>query len=76
MTQLTDFDSILNNVPKAKIDARSANAPLSQSHDKGLDVPLIEATIGDFFDAIVDKYPEREALVSRHQNIRWTYLEL
>ncbi|WP_350587767.1 AMP-binding protein [Psychrobacter sp. 78a-MNA-CIBAN-0178] len=86
MTQLADFDnilndkilndSILNNVPKVNIGARSANAPLTQSHDKGLDVPLIEATIGDFFDAIVDKYPEREALVSRHQNIRWTYREL
>ncbi len=47
--------------------ARSANAPLTQSYDKGPDVPLIEATIGDFFDAIVSKYPEREALVSRHQ---------
>lgn len=86
MTQLADFDnilndkilndSILNNVPKVNIGARSANAPLTQSHDKGLDVPLIEATIGDFFDAIVNKYPEREALVSRHQNIRWTYREL
>ncbi|GAF52005.1 long-chain-fatty-acid-CoA ligase [Psychrobacter sp. JCM 18900] len=29
-----------------------------------------------FFDAIVSKYPEREALVVRHQNIRWTYREL
>ena len=86
MTQITDFDSIinestpnnsiLNNIPKVNVGVRSANAPLTQSHDKGIDVPLIEATIGDFFDAIVNKYPEREALVSRHQNIRWTYREL
>ena len=67
---------ILNNIPKINMGARSANAPLTQSYDKGPDVPLIEATIGDFFDAIVAKYPEREALVVRHQNIRWTYKQL
>ena len=76
MTQVSDFDSILNNIPTVNMGARSANAPLTQSYDKGPDVPLIEATIGDFFDAIVSKYPEREALVVRHQNIRWTYREL
>ena len=76
MTQLTGFNNILNNAPNVSIGARSANAPLTQSYDKGLDVPLIEATIGDFFDSMVEKYPEREALVSRHQNIRWTYREL
>jgi len=76
MTQSSYFDTILNNVPHVNMGARSANAPLTQSYDKGPDVPLIEATIGDLFDAIVDKYPEREALVSRHQNIRWTYQEL
>lgn len=71
-----DFDTILNSIPSINMGARSANAPLTQSYDKGPDVPLIEATIGDFFDAIVSKYPEREALVSRHQNIRWIYREL
>ena len=54
MTQVSDFDSttkdsILNNIPKIDMGARSANAPLTQSYDKGPDVPLIEATIGDFF---------------------------
>lgn len=67
---------ILRNLPQVNTGARSANAPLTQSYDKGPEVTLIEATIGDFFDAIVDKYPEREALVSRHQNIRWTYKQL
>ncbi len=76
MTHSSHFDSILNNLPNVNMGARSANAPLTQSYDKGPDVPLMEATIGDFFDAIADKYPEREALVSRHQNIRWTYKEL
>ena len=72
----TAYSDILNNIPKINMSARSANAPLTQSYDKGPDVPLIEATIGDFFDAIVAKYPEREALVVRHQNIRWTYKQL
>ena len=76
MTHSSHFDSILNNLPNVNMGARSANAPLTHSYDKGPDVPLMEATIGDFFDAIADKYPEREALVSRHQNIRWTYKEL
>ncbi len=56
--------------------AKSANAPLKMSHDRGPETPLIEATIGDFFDAVVEKYPDREALVVCHQNIRWTYREL
>lgn len=35
--------------------AKSANAPLKMSHDRGPETPLIEATIGDFFDAVVEK---------------------
>ena len=42
----------------------------------GTDVPLIEATIGRHFEAIADRFPEREALVSRHQNLRYTYRAL
>ena len=37
---------------------------------------LIEQTIGDFFDAMAQRHPEREALVSRHQGQRYTYREL
>ncbi|HSV59311.1 MAG TPA: AMP-binding protein [Variovorax sp.] len=40
------------------------------------DVPLIEATIGDFFDAMVARQPERDALVSRHEGLRLRYREL
>ena len=80
MTQSIDFDIIYNDVldkaPTINMGAKSANAPLTQSYDKGPEVPLIEATIGDFFDAIVHKYPDRMALVSRHQDIRWTYKQL
>jgi fatty-acyl-CoA synthase len=40
------------------------------------DVPLIGATIGDLFDRVVEQFPDREALVSRHQGLRFTYREL
>jgi fatty-acyl-CoA synthase len=39
-------------------------------------VPLIGETIGEHFDRVALKYREREALVVRHQGIRWTYGEL
>ena len=40
------------------------------------DVPLIGATIGDLFDRVVEQRPDNEALVSRHQNQRYTYRAL
>lgn len=36
-------------------------------------VPLIGSTIGDLFDQIVERYPDRDALISRHQRIRYSY---
>jgi len=39
-------------------------------------VPLLGITIGDQFDETVAKFPNNEALVVHHQNIRWTYLQL
>jgi fatty-acyl-CoA synthase len=40
------------------------------------DVPLIEQTIGDFFDDMAARQGEREALVSAHEKKRYTYREL
>jgi len=37
--------------------------------------PLLGSTIGDKFDQIAAQYPNKEALVVCHQNIRWTYQE-
>ena len=37
--------------------------------------PLIETTIGAAFDAATERLADREALIVRHQNIRWTYAE-
>ncbi|MDR3454559.1 MAG: AMP-binding protein [Rhodoferax sp.] len=52
-------------------------ASAAASHARGAtDVPLIEQTIGAFFDDMVAKQPEREVLVSRHEGRRFTYREL
>ncbi len=49
----------------------------SDSYARGADQPpLIEQTIGAFFDAMVERVPEREALVVVHQQRRFTYRQL
>ncbi|HEY1794730.1 MAG TPA: AMP-binding protein [Stellaceae bacterium] len=40
------------------------------------DTPLIGETIGVHFDRLVARFPDRDALIVRHQNIRWTYRDL
>ncbi|HVQ76119.1 MAG TPA: AMP-binding protein [Candidatus Binatia bacterium] len=40
------------------------------------DLPLLGLTIGDMFDRISSRHPDNEALVSRHQGLRYTYREL
>jgi fatty-acyl-CoA synthase len=51
-------------------------AHLETSYFKGADSPpLIDITIGDYLDEIAARFPDREALVSRHQGIRWTWGE-
>jgi len=37
--------------------------------------PLLGMTIGEMLDVVAAKYPDNEAVVSVHQNIRWTYQE-
>jgi len=39
-------------------------------------IPLLGTTIGDKFDETVRKFPNNDALIVHHQNIRWTYKEL
>ena len=40
------------------------------------DTPLLGITIGDMFDQTVARYPDNEALIVRHQSIRYTYRQL
>jgi fatty-acyl-CoA synthase len=50
---------------------------LTQSYVHGVSAtPLIGETIGRCFDRTVERYAAREALVVRHQNLRWTWREL
>ena len=39
------------------------------------DVPLLEETIGENLRRTIAAYPDNDALVARHQGIRWTYAE-
>ena len=50
---------------------------IEPSHARGrTDTPLIELILGAFFDAMVERFPEREALVVAHQRRRYTYRQL
>ena len=47
----------------------------SYSHGT-FDTPLLGETIGANFERMVARFPDRPALVSRHEGIRLTYAEL
>lgn len=47
-----------------------------KSYSAGPAVPLCEEPIGEVFDQVAAKHPHKEALVSRHQNLRLSYGEL
>ena len=40
------------------------------------DTPFIGDTIGVYFDRVAERFAGRDALIVRHQQIRWTYGEL
>src|SRR5258707_11290373 len=46
------------------------------SYSKGPDTPLAAETICEAFHQTAAKFPEREALVSRHQSVRLTWAQL
>ncbi|HVY89662.1 MAG TPA: AMP-binding protein [Hyphomonadaceae bacterium] len=51
--------------------------PLKPSIVRGaLEPALLEYTIGEALNRAVKRWPKQEALVSVHQNIRWTYEQL
>lgn len=50
---------------------------LDPSYQKGpTEQTLIEKTVGGFFDEVVSRYEDGEALVSRHQGLMMTYTQL
>src|SRR5262249_45705390 len=46
------------------------------SYARGPDTPILERTIGQVFAETTAAYPDREALVVLHQNVRLSYREL
>lgn len=48
---------------------------LQKAEYKGNVLPLIEVTIGNKFDDIVEQNPDHPAIAVLHQNIRWSYGE-
>lgn len=52
-------------------------ARLTQSYVHGVSgTPLIGQTVGVFFDEAARRWPDSDALIVRHQKLRWTYAEL
>jgi len=51
-------------------------AGLTKSYSCGASSdPIIYETIGNYLDHVASRYPDTEALVVCHQNVRWTYSE-
>jgi fatty-acyl-CoA synthase len=52
------------------------NEPLTLSRFKGGDTPaLIQETVGQRLAKTVAQFPDNDALIVRHQGVRWTYAE-
>lgn len=59
------------------MDSVRPSAPLTLSQAQGAtSVPLIEQTIGQFFAAMAARQGARDALVSVHQGLRYSYAQL
>ena len=51
-------------------------ARLTQSYMCGSSSePIIYETIGNYLNQVAERYPDTEALVVCHQDVRWTYSE-
>ena len=57
-------------------DVSAVSAPRRSYVSGTSDTPLLGMTIGEAFDQTVARFPDREALVSRHQNLRYTWVQL
>jgi fatty-acyl-CoA synthase len=57
------------------MEAKTMNQTLP-SYSSGIsETPLLGMTIGDMLDRTAEQFPDTEALVCLHQDIRWTYKE-
>src|SRR5262245_21998571 len=82
VTAASESVSVLSMAHLKKVDRSTLNCSHNQramtpSYVSGPStVPLLGETIGACVDRIGSAFPERDALVSCHQNIRLTYREL
>ncbi len=66
-----------SHVEPAATEESSAPTKLIRSYVHGVSPrPLLGETVGQLFDRTVARGPDNEALVVRHQNVRWSYREL
>jgi fatty-acyl-CoA synthase len=49
---------------------------MCESYAKGPETPLVELTLSDILAQTTSRHPDREALISRHQNLRYTWRAL
>src|SRR5262245_44324861 len=61
--------------PPRRLKGASEMSQLSYVHGAS-NTPFIGDAIGVHFDRIVERFSDRDALIVRHQQIRWTYREL
>jgi fatty-acyl-CoA synthase len=61
-------------MPVASMNIVEQNS--TQSYARGPARPLLELTIGDLLHRTADRYPNRPAVISRHQDRRLTWAEL
>src|SRR3954452_6230393 len=55
---------------------REEDPPMEPSYASGTSsTPLLGDTIGDNLDRTIARHPDREALVSAHQDLRYTYAQ-
>lgn len=55
-------------------DSEGNNKTLTRSLFTGVQTPaLINKTIGQYFDSIVDNNPDHPAIIVTHQNVRLSY---
>jgi len=66
-----------SHIPCNVFSRTDAMAQLTHSYYCGAsNTQIIYRTIGSYFDDICARFPGEEALVVRHQDIRWSYREL
>src|SRR5262245_22493019 len=67
-------DRLFSLTPRTSTKGKAMN---DLSYTRGRqDKPLLAMTIGAAFDATVARFPQREALVVRHQGLRYSWTQL